>query len=124
MTEVHHQTRKAADIALAKRTISRASYDAILAGEISLQAARDLGREGGPTPADASVRPGTATETPPSAGDGAADAPPQPSLASARATARGFAYVVANGPRVGGSRPGTTSDFSSTPTSTCGANGS
>ena len=78
MTEVHHQTRKAADIALAKRTISRASYDALLAGEISLQAARDLGREGGPRASDVSVRPGTATQTSRSAAGGGADAPPRP----------------------------------------------
>jgi hypothetical protein len=43
--KVHHQTRKAADISLAKRQISPASYRAVLAGEITLQAARDLGRD-------------------------------------------------------------------------------
>jgi len=50
MTEpkVHGNTRKAADISLAKRQISPASYRAVLAGEISLQAARDLGRDGSP----------------------------------------------------------------------------
>jgi hypothetical protein len=46
--KVHHNTRKAADINLAKRQISPASYRAVLAGEISLQAARDLGRDRGP----------------------------------------------------------------------------
>ncbi len=49
---VHHQTRRGADLALAKRLISRASYDAVLAGELTLAAAKDLGRDGGPyTPA-------------------------------------------------------------------------
>jgi hypothetical protein len=48
MTKVHHKTRKAADISLAKRKISPASYRAVLAGEITLQAARDLGWDKGP----------------------------------------------------------------------------
>jgi hypothetical protein len=31
-TKLHHQTRRSADLALAKRLISRASYEAVLAG--------------------------------------------------------------------------------------------
>ncbi len=45
---VHHQTKKAADMALAKRTISPDSHKAIHEGRISLEEARELGREGSP----------------------------------------------------------------------------
>ena len=76
--KIDGRTKRAADLAIAKRQISPASHRAVLAGEITLQAARDLGRDGAPWAADASVRPGTATETPRSASDGAGDAPPQP----------------------------------------------
>jgi hypothetical protein len=50
MTEqkVHHQTERGARIALAKKQISRASYEAVLRGEISLAEARELGRDWGP----------------------------------------------------------------------------
>ncbi len=51
MTEqakVHHATKKAADIAIAKKQISPASHRAVLAGQISLQDARELGRSGAP----------------------------------------------------------------------------
>jgi hypothetical protein len=47
-TKVHHQTERGARIALAKKEISRASYEAVLRGEISLAQAKELGREGGP----------------------------------------------------------------------------
>ena len=46
--KVDGRTRRAADIALAKRTISRASYDAILAGTLSLQEGKEYGRNRGP----------------------------------------------------------------------------
>ena len=39
---------KAADLALMKATISQESHQAVLAGEISLDQARKLGREAGP----------------------------------------------------------------------------
>lgn len=45
---VHHQTRRAADTALAKRTISPDSHKAVHEGRISLGEARELGREGSP----------------------------------------------------------------------------
>lgn len=49
MTEqVHHQTRKAADMSLAKKEISPESYAAMLAGELKLEEARNLGRDKGP----------------------------------------------------------------------------
>jgi hypothetical protein len=67
--KVHHQTKRAAAIALAKRTISRASYDAVLAGTLSLQEAKAIGRDSAPatdTP-EGSSGPGTATGTPRSA---------------------------------------------------------
>ena len=78
--KVHHQTRKAADISLAKRRISPASYRAVLAGEITLQAARDLGRDRGPDDTGrASGGPGTATGRVRSASaEDGTDTPPQP----------------------------------------------
>jgi hypothetical protein len=47
-TKVHHNTRKAADVALAKRLISRSSYEAVMQGKLSLAEARELGRDRGP----------------------------------------------------------------------------
>jgi hypothetical protein len=84
MTEkkVHGNTRKAADMALAKRLISRSSHEAILAGTLTLEEARKLGRDRGPYDTGrASSGSRTATErTPegrerPQEGTGA---PPQP----------------------------------------------
>ena len=46
--QIHHQTRRAADLALSKRTISPDSRRAILAGELGLEAAKELGRAGSP----------------------------------------------------------------------------
>ena len=63
--KVHHNTRKAAELALAKRLISRSSYEAILRGELSLAEAKELGPDRGPhDTGQASGGPGTATETP------------------------------------------------------------
>jgi hypothetical protein len=45
-TTVHHQTERGARIALAKKQINRASYEAVLRGEISLAQAKELGCEG------------------------------------------------------------------------------
>ena len=47
-TKVHGNTKKAADTALAKRTISPDSHRAVYEGRISLEEARELGREGSP----------------------------------------------------------------------------
>ena len=47
-TAVHHATRKAADISLAKKAISPDSHRAVLAGGLSLEEARELGRSAGP----------------------------------------------------------------------------
>ena len=44
----HRMTRKAADMALAKRAISRESHRAITEGRITLAEARELGRDGSP----------------------------------------------------------------------------
>jgi hypothetical protein len=63
--KVHHQTERGGRIALAKKQISRASYEAILRGELSLAEARELGRDRGPDDTgQASNGPGTTTETP------------------------------------------------------------
>jgi hypothetical protein len=62
--KVHHNTRKAAEMALAKRLISRSSYKAVLAGTLTLAEAKELGRDRGPDDTgQASDGPGTATET-------------------------------------------------------------
>ncbi|MDP9476632.1 MAG: hypothetical protein M3R38_13265 [Actinomycetota bacterium] len=60
-TGVHHQTRRGADLALAKRLINRASYDAVLAGELTLQRAKEYGRDVGP---DAPAAPGAVQDAP------------------------------------------------------------
>ena len=82
-TKIDGRTRRAAGIALAKRIISRASYDAILEGRLSLQRAKELGRDRGPTDtAQHSGGPGRARTGRRSASaeghTGGADAPPQP----------------------------------------------
>jgi hypothetical protein len=63
-TKVHHQTERGARIALAKKQISRASYEAVLAGTITLGEAKELGREGGPEAATSRGGSGVATEGP------------------------------------------------------------
>jgi hypothetical protein len=64
--KVHHNTGKAADIALAKKQISQESYEAVLAGTLTLAEAKELGRDRGPhdTGQASSGREG-ATERPP-----------------------------------------------------------
>ena len=47
-TKVHHQTERGARIALAKEQISQESYEAVLAGALTLAEAKELGREGDP----------------------------------------------------------------------------
>jgi hypothetical protein len=46
--KVHHQTKRAANMALAKEQISRASYEAVLAGTLTLAEAKELRRDRGP----------------------------------------------------------------------------
>ena len=65
--QVHHATRRAADLALAKRAISPDSHKAIHEGRIDLEEARSLGREGspfGPAPKTISKNDRTPTKTP------------------------------------------------------------
>jgi hypothetical protein len=77
-TKVHHQTERGARIALAKKQISRASYEAVLRGEISLAQAKELGREGAPgahtsrsDQDEARTAPGSVSAERPQAGTGA-----------------------------------------------------
>jgi hypothetical protein len=68
-------------MALAKRTISRASYDAILSGTLSLQQAKAIGRDGAPAADTGRYQsgPGMATEISRSASaQDDAHTPPQP----------------------------------------------
>lgn len=65
--KVHHNTKKAADIALAKKAISPDSHKAIHEGRIDLEGARSLGREGspfGPAPKAVDKNDQTPTKTP------------------------------------------------------------
>ena len=67
MADIHHNTKKAADTALAKRAISPDSHRAIHEGRITLEEARSLGREGspfGPAPKVVSKNDRTPTKTP------------------------------------------------------------
>ena len=79
--KIDGRTKRAADMALAKKTISRASYDALLAGRIDLAQAKATGRDGAPA-ADThqpSVGPAAATGRARSAsGTDDAHTPPQP----------------------------------------------
>jgi hypothetical protein len=47
--KVHHNTIKAADMALAKKAISPDSHKAVHEGRIDLEEARSLGRDAGPS---------------------------------------------------------------------------
>lgn len=47
--DVHHNTKKAADMDLAKKAISPDSHRAVHEGRINLDEARELGREGSPS---------------------------------------------------------------------------
>jgi hypothetical protein len=63
--KVHHQTERGARIALAKRLISQESYEAVLAGTLTLARAKELGREGGPGARTSRSGSGAATERAP-----------------------------------------------------------
>jgi hypothetical protein len=45
---VHHQTKRGADLAIATQEISQESHKAVIAGEITLAEAKELGRNAGP----------------------------------------------------------------------------
>jgi len=79
--KVHHQTERGARIALAKEQISRASYEAILAGTLSLAEGRELGRERGPHDtgqASSGHEEGRRTGPRRASVEDSADRPPQP----------------------------------------------
>ena len=77
--KIDGRTKRAADIALAKRTISRASYDSILAGTLSLQEGKEYGRDRGPDASRHDGGPETVTEISRSASaEDSAYTPPQP----------------------------------------------
>ena len=76
--QVHHQTVRGARLSLARKEISQESYRAVLAGALSLAEARNLGRDGGPTPADAREGQDEGQETSRSASrEDGASTPPQ-----------------------------------------------
>ena len=62
---VHHQTKRGADMSLARKEISPDSHRAVHEGRISLEEARELGREGSPYgPAKKTVAKNDRTPTP------------------------------------------------------------
>jgi hypothetical protein len=77
-TKIDGRTKRALDVAIAKRQVSQESYRAVLAGEITLQRAKAIGRDGAPA-ADTgrpSGGPGTTTQISRSASaDDRTDAP-------------------------------------------------
>ncbi len=79
--KIDGRTKRALDMAIARKQVSQESYRAVLAGTLTLQEAKAIGRDGAPA-ADAtggSGGPGTATETARStSAGGAEDARPQP----------------------------------------------
>jgi hypothetical protein len=89
------RTKRGADMALAKRIISRASYDAILAGRIGLDEAKAIGRDGVPAAGTGRASGGQdgGQEAPRSASaqDGA-HTPPQPVSRISKDDARQFCW--------------------------------
>jgi hypothetical protein len=78
------RTKRALDTAIAKRQVSQESYRAVLAGEITLQEAKAIGRDGAPPADTARGSSGPETDTGISGGASAmggrdgTDTPPQP----------------------------------------------
>jgi hypothetical protein len=62
--KIDGRTKRAADLALMRRTISRASYNAILAGTLTLAEAKALGRDQGPDTTWDHSGPGRPSEEP------------------------------------------------------------
>ena len=93
--EVHHATRKAADISLAKKQISPGSHKAIYEGRISLEVARELGRDRGPDDA------GRGRSGPGRASSGPRKGPqPQPCLCSCGGLTRGGRFLPGHDARL------------------------
>jgi len=78
--KVHHQTARGARLALARKEISQESYRAVLASEITLRQAKELGRDRGPDGAGRASggREETRTGSRSASAEDGADRPPQP----------------------------------------------
>jgi hypothetical protein len=63
--KIEGRTKRALDMAIARKQVSQESYRAVLAGALTLQEAKAMGRDGTPATDAAEGRsgPGTATET-------------------------------------------------------------
>ena len=95
--KVHHQTVRGARLALARKEISQGSYRAVLAGEITLARARELGRSGSPnTPGDPETVNDGPAEDRPRAGE------PRPCLCSCGGTTRGGTFLPGHDARLHG----------------------
>jgi|SRR5215213_395321 len=95
-TKVHGNTKKAADMALARREINRESHKAVHEGKITLAEARELGRDRGPDDTgQASSGQDEATERAPRKSRA-----PRPCLCSCGGTTKGGAFLPGHDARL------------------------
>ena len=75
-SKIDGRTRRALDMAIARKQVSQESYRAVLAGTLTLQRAKELGRSGAPTDTtQGSSGPGRGRETAGTAQERPTDAP-------------------------------------------------
>jgi hypothetical protein len=96
MTEekkIDGRTKRALDMAIARKQVSQESYCAVVRGELSLQRAKELGRYGTPTDTpEGRSGPGTAGTTARGASGDAPDTPPQPASRISKDDTRQFCW--------------------------------
>jgi hypothetical protein len=91
------RTKRALDMAIARKQVSQESYRAVLAGEMTLQEAKELGRSGAPTDTpQGSGGPRRASERP---REGRL---PRPCLCSCGGTTRGGRFLPGHDARLHG----------------------
>ena len=89
--KIDGRTKRALDMAIARKQVSQESYRAVLAGTLTLQEAKAMGRNGAPATnaAQGSGGPGTATEIPGRGGTEDTDAPARGCLCGCGQVPRG-----------------------------------
>jgi hypothetical protein len=93
--KIDGRTKRALDIAIARKLVSQESYRAVMRGEITLQRAKELGRDRGP--ADA----GRGRSGPGRASSGPRKGPqPQPCLCSCGGLTRGGRFLPGHDARL------------------------
>ena len=91
------RTKRALDMAIARKQVSQESYRAVLAGEMTLQEAKELGRSGAPTDTpQGSGGPRRASEGPREGRQ------PRPCLCSCGGTTRGGRFLPGHDARLHG----------------------